>query len=153
MTPRRPGGRLPAAGLLVAVAAPVLVLALAGCGGSASGGTSAARGDSTLGASYRDHAHDLQVRGSGTVIKVLTDDTDGGRHQRFILRLASGQTLLVAHNIDIAPRVESLRAGDVVAFNGVYEWNAEGGAIHWTHHDPDGDHAAGWLRLDGVTYQ
>ncbi len=53
-----------------------------------------------------------QVTGGGVVDKILADDNDGGRHQRFILRLGSGQTLLVAHNIDIAPRLPSLAAGD-----------------------------------------
>ncbi len=148
--------------LLAVVVLPALPLALAGCGGSApggaapGGGTSGAgsvRGDAALGAGFRDHAHYLQVQGSGTVVKVLPDDTEGGRHQRFILRLASGQTLLVAHNIDIAPRVEGLKAGDTVVFSGVYEWNAEGGTIHWTHHDPEGGHAPGWLRHGGTTYQ
>jgi len=158
VTPRRLGARASAvSALLVSVATPVLLIALAGCGGSASGGSASgagpARGDAALAAAFRDHAHDLQVHGSGTVIKVLPDDTEGGRHQRFIIRLASGQTPLVAHNIDFAPRVESLKAGDTVAFDGVYEWNAEGGTIHWTHDDPDGSHAPGWLRRDGQTYQ
>ena len=87
------------------------------------------------------------------VSKILADDIDGSRHQRFILTLPSGQTLLVAHNIDLAPRVASLKAGDSVAFNGVYEWNAKGGVIHWTHHDPAGRHEVGWLRHAGQTYQ
>jgi hypothetical protein len=95
----------------------------------------------------------VQVTGQGTVTRVLADDNDGSRHQRFILRLTSGQTLLVAHNIDIAPRVPSLAVGDVVLFYGVYEWNSQGGTIHWTHHDPDGQHVAGWLKRGGVTYQ
>ncbi|MDO9108001.1 MAG: DUF3465 domain-containing protein [Coriobacteriia bacterium] len=38
---------------------------------------------------------------------------------RLILELASGKTLLMAHNIDIAPRIESLAAVDLVAFAGV----------------------------------
>ena len=87
------------------------------------------------------------------MIRILADDVEGARHQRFILRLASGQTLLVAHNIDVAPRIEGLREGDTVAFRGVYEWNAEGGVVHWTHHDPDGSHAPGWLRHGGRTYE
>jgi hypothetical protein len=153
----------PPAVALAAGLAAVALLALAGCGGSggvvsdgagpASGGDASGRGDAVLAAAFEDHAHDLQVQGRGVVVRLLADDTEGGRHQRFIIRLTSGQTLLVAHNIDIAPRLDSLAVGDAVSFNGVYEWDAEGGTIHWTHADPDGGHARGWLRQDGTTYQ
>lgn len=94
-----------------------------------------------------------QVTGAGVVAKLLADDNEGSRHQRFILTLASGQTLLVAHNIDLAPRLDALKAGDTVGFNGVFEWNAKGGVIHWTHHDPAGRHQAGWLKHAGRTFQ
>lgn len=94
-----------------------------------------------------------QTEGSGVVIKILPDDSDGSRHQRFIVRLESGQTLLIAHNIDLAPRISSLKEGDVVVFNGEYEWNSKGGVIHWTHRDPAGRHVAGWLKHKGQTYQ
>ncbi|MGB9670189.1 MAG: DUF3465 domain-containing protein [Halothiobacillaceae bacterium] len=93
------------------------------------------------------------VEGRGTVEKLLSDDLEGHRHQRFILRLASGQILLVAHNIDFAPRIHGLAVGDEVAFFGQYEWNPKGGVIHWTHHDPAGRHPAGWLRHQGQIYQ
>jgi hypothetical protein len=95
----------------------------------------------------------VQVQGSGLVERVLADDSDGSRHQRFIVRLASGHTVLVAHNIDLAPRVASLAAGDRVEFYGEYEWNDRGGVIHWTHRDPQGRHEAGWIRRGGDTYQ
>lgn len=111
------------------------------------------KGDAVLALAFERHAEDLQVEGQGTVDRILADDTDGGRHQRFVVRLASGQTLLVAHNIDVAPRVEGLDEGDGVAFRGVYEWNDEGGVIHWTHHDPEGAHAPGWIRHEGKTYE
>jgi hypothetical protein len=94
-----------------------------------------------------------QVRSQGEVIRILSDDNDGSRHQRFILRLSSGRTLLIAHNIDLAPRVASLRTGDTVAFYGQYESNDKGGVIHWTHHDPQGRHADGWLEHNGRRYQ
>jgi Protein of unknown function (DUF3465) len=94
-----------------------------------------------------------QVRGSGTVVRILSDDNDGSRHQRFILEVAGGRTLLVAHNIDLAPRVTGLKTGDTVEFYGEYEWNDKGGVIHWTHHDPNGQHVGGWLRHGGRTYQ
>ena len=94
-----------------------------------------------------------QVSGIGTVVRVLSDDNDGSRHQRFILDLGSERTLLVAHNIDLAPRIPSLSKGDTVAFYGEYETNQQGGVIHWTHHDPQGRHAAGWLEHEGRRYQ
>jgi hypothetical protein len=94
-----------------------------------------------------------QAKGSGTVVRVLSDDNDGSRHQRFILRLAGGRTLLIAHNIDLAPRIPGIRAGDTVEFYGEFRSNPEGGVIHWTHHDPQGRHPGGWLRHKGRTYQ
>lgn len=94
-----------------------------------------------------------QVKGSGVVSRILPDDNDGSRHQRFILRLQSGQTLLVAHNIDLAPRIDDLKEGDVVEYSGEYEWNPKGGVVHWTHRDPSGQHVAGWLRHDGRVFQ
>ena len=106
-----------------------------------------------LARAYANHASGVMVSGAGTVTRILDDDNAGGRHQRFILALASGQTLLVAHNIDLAPRVEALREGDTVSFRGEYEWNDRGGVVHWTHHDPEGRHQAGWLRHGGRTYE
>jgi len=110
-------------------------------------------GDSSFARAFADRAANLELEGHGTVSQLLTDDTDGASHQRFIVRLDSGQTLLVTHNIDIAPRVSALRAGDTVSFKGQYEWNAQGGLMHWTHHDPTGSHTPGWIRHDGRTYQ
>jgi hypothetical protein len=102
---------------------------------------------------YTNRQSDIQVKGGGKVTKLLSDDLDGSRHQRFILMLGSGETLLVSHNIDLAPRINSLKVGDVVEFYGEYEWNDKGGVVHWTHHDPDGRHIAGWLKHQGNTYQ
>jgi hypothetical protein len=90
---------------------------------------------------------------SGIVERVLPDDNSGSRHQRFIVRLASGQTLLIAHNIDLAPRVADLARGDAVSFSGIYETNDKGGVVHWTHRDPSGRHAAGWIEHKGQRYQ
>ncbi len=95
---------------------------------------------------------DLQVKGQGIVKKVLPDDLKGSRHQKFILQVNPNQTVLVAHNIDVAPRLPGLKRGDSVAFYGEYEWNKRGGVIHWTHHDPGGRHINGWLKYNGQIY-
>jgi hypothetical protein len=94
-----------------------------------------------------------QVQGSGMVLRVLADDNEGSRHQRFILELNSGRTALVAHNIDLAPRISSLSTGDIVEFYGEFEPSEQGGVIHWTHHDPQGRHVGGWLQHKGQRYQ
>lgn len=109
--------------------------------------------DAVLQQAYESRQSDIQVQGDGQVIRILPDDNDGSRHQRFILRLDSNQTLLIAHNIDLAPRITALAVGDTVAFFGEYEWNSQGGVLHWTHHDPNGRHADGWLKHQGRTYQ
>jgi hypothetical protein len=94
-----------------------------------------------------------QVRGRGAVVSILSDDNDGSRHQRFILELSSGRTVLIVHNIDLAPRVPSISTGDTVSFYGQYESNDRGGVIHWTHKDPQGRHVDGWLEHRGNRYQ
>jgi hypothetical protein len=115
--------------------------------------SSSGAADQVLAAAFENRQSNIQVQGSGRVSKVLADDNKGSRHQRFIVQLASGQSLLVAHNIDLAPRVPSIEVGDLVQFNGEYEWNERGGVIHWTHHDPQGVHEAGWIKHEGQTYQ
>jgi hypothetical protein len=108
---------------------------------------------SALQDAYNNHKSDVQVQGIGTVVRILSDDTKGSRHQKFILKISSGQTILIAHNIDIAPRINLISNGDQVQFYGEYEWNKKGGVVHWTHKDPNGYHVGGWLKHKGKTYQ
>lgn len=102
--------------------------------------------------SFRDRVSDVMVTLTGMVSKNLTDDTEGSRHQRFIVRLASGRTVLIAHNIDLAPRVP-LQQGDPITLRGEYEWNEKGGTIHWTHRDPKEWREGGWIEHNGVRYE
>ena len=102
---------------------------------------------------FEQHKSDVQVTGEGTVDRILSDDTSGSPHQRFILKLKSGQTVLIEHNIDLAPRIDDLKLGDTVGFYGEYVWNDQGGLVHWTHHDPAGNHVGGWLQHNGKKYE
>lgn len=117
------------------------------------GAETASSTDARLQQAFAARENDLQIEGAGTVVKVLPDDTKGSQHQRFLLETNAGQTLLVAHNIDLAPRIVGLREGDRVRFFGEYEWNDRGGVIHWTHHDPRGRHVGGWLEHRGERYE
>ncbi|HET8690747.1 MAG TPA: DUF3465 domain-containing protein [Steroidobacteraceae bacterium] len=113
----------------------------------------AGEAEDRIAVAFANRERGVGVEGRGTVEKLLGDDSLGDRHQRFILRLPSGQTVLVTHNIDLAPRVEPLAVGDTVAFRGEYEWNDKGGIVHWTHHDPAGRRPGGWLKHEGRTFE
>lgn len=102
---------------------------------------------------YDNKLSDQQIQGEGIVSKILPDDVEGSRHQRFILELGDGPSLLVAHNIDLARKIRNLKKGDTVEFFGEYEWNIKGGVLHWTHDDPAGRHTGGWLKHEGQTYR
>ncbi|SON52958.1 DUF3465 domain-containing protein [Vibrio tapetis] len=114
---------------------------------------SAQASDHQLKQAFENQQSDLQVQGQGKVVRILPDDNKGSRHQKFLLKLNNQQTLLVAHNIDLAPRVSNLNVGDTVQFYGEYEWNKKGGVIHWTHRDPGNRYAHGWLKHQGRLYE
>lgn len=95
--------------------------------------------DSVITTAFDNRISHVQVSGSGEVVRLLALD--------------NGHTLVVAHNIDLAPRLDALRVGDRIEFNGEYEWNPRGGVLHWTHRDPQGKHAPGWLKHHGKTFQ
>lgn len=102
---------------------------------------------------YSKQLENIQVRGSGTVVKLLRDDLKGSRHQKMIVRISTDHTILIAHNIDLAPRLNNLKEGDTIQFSGEYEYNDKGGVVHWTHHDPKGRHPDGWIIHDNTTYK
>ncbi len=109
-------------------------------------------GSQALASAFARRANDEWVEARLTVVRLLTDDNDGRRHQRFIATSAGGQSILVAHNIDLAERVP-VAVGDNVYLRGQYEWNDRGGVIHWTHHDPAGRHGGGFVRHEERVYR
>ena len=102
---------------------------------------------------FRNNQSNLQVLVRGVVTRFLADDVEGDKHQRLIIRLSNNQTLLVAHNIDLATRVPESALGGTVYVHGEYEWNDQGGVAHWTHRDPAGKHPDGWIQFRSVRYE
>ena len=134
-----------------ALLATTLVLGLVWLGNRLEPTVDAGPGDfeTDLQAAFDEGRSGVWVEGHATLVRHLADDHDGSRHQRFVVRLGSGQTLLLSHNIDIASRLTDTRAGDRISFRGRYEWNEMGGVVHWTHRDPQGRLEGGWIEAAG----
>ncbi|OZB89933.1 MAG: hypothetical protein B7X41_00155 [Microbacterium sp. 14-71-5] len=126
--------------------------ATAGSGVAGSAGSGAGSAGDPVRALFEGRRSGVEVQGTGVVSRILPDDDDGSRHQKFILTTPAGISILVARNSDIAPRLDGLATGDRVDFRGDYEWSEKGGTVHWTHHDPSGRHEAGWLAWNGRTF-
>ena len=102
---------------------------------------------------FKQRKSNVQVEGKGEVVKILADDNSGLRHQKFLVKISPEQTLLFAHNLDLAPRIDQLAIGDTIEFKGEYVYNPKGGIVHWTHKDPKGEHKAGWIKHNGKVYE
>jgi hypothetical protein len=102
-------------------------------------------------AAYAARQSNTWLETRGRISRVLRDDNEGSRHQKFILELEDGHTVMIAHNIDLAERIPA-RENLSVRVRGRYEWNDRGGVIHWTHHDPEGRLQGGWIEVNGNRY-
>jgi hypothetical protein len=102
---------------------------------------------------YQSHRSGVTLVVEGRVLRILADDRSGSRHQRFVLQTFSGHSLLVVHNIDLAPRLLDLQPGEQLTIRGEYVWNPQGGLMHWTHHDPSGRHSPGYIERGGHRYR
>lgn len=103
----------------------------------------------------RERRSGVTVTLEARVVDILPDDNEGIRHQRLLLVLPEPvdgfDTVLIAHNIDEAPRVPCVE-GDTITVHGRYKWNDLGGLIHWTHRDREGIGEDGWIEFRGQRY-
>ncbi len=72
-------------------------------------------------------------------------------HEAFNVR-SDGRTLEIVDNVKLAPRVPVV-PGDRISVVGELVPDADRGPlVHWTHHDPAGIHAPGYIELNGRQY-
>lgn len=99
----------------------------------------------------------VPVTATGKVIRLLPDDSGSTPHQKFVIEIHSGHTILVSHNLLRAYRMP-VKIGDRVEVRGTYIWNRFGGLIHNTHHDTGEEcigpacepHEDGYINLVGI---
>jgi len=113
---------------------------------------SADTNESEVAAAQNNRASHVQVTCTLPVKRMLRPDDKGEKHEKFLLQLSNGSTILVAHNISRAPSVP-VEAGDIVTVHGEYIWNNKGGVIHWTHASDTPRHEGGYIDFKGQRYQ
>lgn len=109
----------------------------------------------TVEQAFEQKVSDVPVTIQGRVTKILTDDTGDTPHQRFIVEVHSGHTILIAHNLQRAYRVP-INLSDRIEVHGSYVWNKYGGILHNTHHyagecvgSKCTPHEDGWINYAG----
>jgi hypothetical protein len=97
----------------------------------------------------------MEVRYSGTVTtepRFFTSRHSHREHEQFDARAGDGSTFRVVDNVTVAPRVP-VHPGDYVTVQGELIHPGSGPPmVHWTHHDPRGRHAGGFVELNGHVY-
>jgi hypothetical protein len=106
-------------------------------------------------ATFSGQGSKQEVLAQGEIVDMLGMQTGpSGEHEGFLLKLTGDCDLLVRveTNVGITGPVP-LHSGETVVVKGEYEYEAAGGVIHWTHHDPEGRHVAGYVLAAGKLYQ
>lgn len=98
---------------------------------------------------FEKHLDRVTLTTKGKIVELLEDDNEDTPHQRFVLSLPSGQTLLILNNLDRAYRLP-VEVGQNVEVRGQYRWNRHGGLVHETHHDDRSTHEDGWIILTDI---
>jgi hypothetical protein len=114
--------------------------------------TSAGINEAEVAAAQNNRASHVAVTCTLPVKRMLRPDDKGEKHEKFLLQMSNGTTILVAHNVSRAPSVP-LEAGDIVTVHGEYIWNEKGGVIHWTHASDTPRHQGGYIDFKGRRYQ
>jgi hypothetical protein len=73
-------------------------------------------------------------------------------HESFPVRTDAGAHLEIVANLSLSPWLE-VRPGDRVVVDGeLVRPPGREALVHWTHHDPAGRHAAGFIEWNGRRY-
>ncbi|HTU80705.1 MAG TPA: DUF3465 domain-containing protein [Candidatus Acidoferrales bacterium] len=140
-----------------AAAALAVAFLLGGCGKA----TQESADDGAVCTAYRQGASHVEVIADGTVTRVLGiapghPSAEFGMtspHEGFLMRLASGCDLIVRVEANTGfTNAFPLSGGESVTVKGEYEFYPRGGVIHWTHRDPRGRHAGGYVEAGGKFY-
>jgi len=97
---------------------------------------------------FADGRTGIWLNGHGTVVQAFSPS---GGSQRFLVRIQENFSVMVRHNIGDSGPVPAER-GDMLQFQGRYEFHGGGGDILLTHADPAQPGGGGWIIHNGQRY-
>ncbi|MFZ3229727.1 MAG: DUF3465 domain-containing protein [Pseudobdellovibrio sp.] len=109
--------------------------------------------DAALIQAVTSHKQVSFVKAEGLVVSgLLKDDTNGSPHQKFNVKLTSGQVIMIVSNLDMCEKIP-VQVGDVVGAGGQFiPTGKSGGLLHWTHKDPKKIRPDGFIELGGRVF-
>jgi hypothetical protein len=87
-----------------------------------------------------------------TVVKILPDDTQGRKHQKWIFALDNGRQVMAVYNSDFSDERIPVQVGQKMSLGGQFIWDRGGGLLHWLHADPKNRRPDGYVEIGGVVY-
>lgn len=90
--------------------------------------------------------------GNLVVTKLLPDDRNGLKHQKWEARLSNGEVIQVVYNSDMGDRVP-VKIGDKFGVGGQFVWGRQRmGVMHWLHEDKREKRPDGYVFFNGTVY-
>lgn len=102
---------------------------------------------------YNSQRGGVFVESVGRIVKILDDQITPYPAQVILIRLSSGQKLIIKHDINLGSALPTLKKAEALQFKGIYKWNDRGGMILSTHKNNDFPKHSGWLKYDDKIYQ
>jgi hypothetical protein len=100
------------------------------------------------------HANRREVTLCGTVARVRPPKrTRSGLHRYIFIEVPGGDQIEIDANLDVMGNFP-VHVGEPAEVRGEYYYDQNGReGVHWTHRTDRGTHPAGYMTLDGTTYQ
>ncbi|MBX3019076.1 MAG: DUF3465 domain-containing protein [Bdellovibrionaceae bacterium] len=87
-----------------------------------------------------------------TVTKLMPDDTQGSRHQRFYAKLSDASEVYIVYSLEYGRVRVPVTVGSRIGVGGEYRWTKFGGLLHWVHEDHRDQRPDGYVEVRGVRY-
>lgn len=100
---------------------------------------------------YVNKKSGMMAEVQGQVTRLIMDEDESAREQKFVIHAISGQSLMVTHDLSRSDRVP-VATGDEVIVRGEYVWTEPGGMLIWTTRDSGSGDRHGWIDHKGERY-